>query len=51
VNGSKTIRYGNGQLSECFDAIELLLGRAQERGQGRVLGDLSLSLAPARIDL
>lgn len=33
VNGPRSIRYGNGRLSECFAALDQLLSRAQERGQ------------------
>jgi len=33
VNGPKVIRYANGQLSECFAALDQLLSTAQRRGQ------------------
>jgi hypothetical protein len=33
MNGPKTIRYTNGQLSECFAALDRLLADAQTRGQ------------------
>lgn len=33
MNGPRSIRYGNGQLSECFAALDQLLGSAQRRGQ------------------
>ncbi|HMO46384.1 MAG TPA: hypothetical protein PKB14_10170 [Rubrivivax sp.] len=33
MNGPRSIRYDDGQLSECFAALDQLLGKAQERGQ------------------
>ena len=33
MNGPKTIRYGNGELSECFAALDRLLADARARGQ------------------
>ena len=33
MNGPGSIRYSNGQLSQCFAALDQLLARAQERGQ------------------
>lgn len=33
MNGPKTLRYGNGELSECFVALDRLLADARARGQ------------------
>jgi hypothetical protein len=33
MNGSKTIRYANGQLSDCFAELDRLLANAQAHGQ------------------
>ena len=33
MNGPRSMRYGNGELSECFDSIDRLLTDAQARGQ------------------
>lgn len=33
MNGPKTIRYGNGELSQCFAVLDQLLADAQARGQ------------------